>query len=413
MTTATPVERLRGQLDNVKTSGSGFTARCPAHDDRHNSLKIDESNDGRCLVHCYAGCDLDAILKTLDWTVADLFPPQEPTVRQNGHARRIVATYDYCDEAGTLLYQVVRFDPKGFQQRRPDGRGGWVWSLGGVRRVLYCLPELLAADPDEPVLLGEGEKDQERLRKAGCVATTHAGGVGNTDKALPLYTEALRDRHVVILPDNDEAGRKHAETVAQALNGVAASVRVLMLPGLPPKGDVSDWLDAGGDTAQLRALIDEAPAWTPSDPEETAQDTSPQTAPDFPIEALPPAIRAYVEAAAESIPVPVEMIAVPLIGGAAALIGNRLHLALKPSYREYLSLYLALVMPPGTAKSPALKLALWPLDVLQRGAMKDYREKIATYDSDLDRWKARKPEERGGEAGQADTPPLLQLQPDS
>jgi hypothetical protein len=166
---------------------------------------------------------------------------------------RIVATYDYRDERGVLLYQSVRFEPKDFRQRRPAGKDKWAWNLQGVRRVLYNLPELLAAPPERPVFVVEGEKDVENLRQIEVLATTNAMGAG---KWLPEYGEALRGRHVVVLPDNDRAGREHAEAVARSLDGVAASVLVVEPPGLPEKGNVSDWLAAeGNDKRRLLELV--------------------------------------------------------------------------------------------------------------------------------------------------------------
>jgi hypothetical protein len=177
--------------------------------------------------------------------------------------RKIVATYGYQDQNGQLLFQVVRFDPKDFRQRRPNGRGEWIWNLDGVDRVLYRLPELLRAAAYATVYVVEGEKDCDSLHKRGLTATTNPGGAG---KWLPSMSGHLRDRSVVILPDNDEAGAKHAGDVAQALQGIAKSVRVLRLPGLPDKGDVSDWLAAGGTAEELERL--EAGAEEPPPPPE-------------------------------------------------------------------------------------------------------------------------------------------------
>jgi hypothetical protein len=175
-----------------------------------------------------------------------VFRLQDET-RQNGQSH-VVAEYDYRDEAGIMLYQVVRRVPKDFRQRRPDGKGGWIWNLQGVHRVLYRLPELLAAPIAEPVFIVEGEKDCDRLRGLGLVATTNSGGAG---KWKGEYREALRGRRVVLLPDNDEPGQQHMAAVRQSLAGVAASVTVVELPDLPPKGDVSDWIDAGGTAHRL------------------------------------------------------------------------------------------------------------------------------------------------------------------
>jgi hypothetical protein len=172
------------------------------------------------------------------------------------NARRVVSAYDYRDEESALLFQAVRYDPKGFSQRRPNGAGGWVHKLNGTRRVLYRLPELLAADPAQTVFVVEGEKDADRLASLGFLATTNAGGAG---KWRDEYAEALRGRPVVVISDNDGPGREHAAKVARSVQGVAASVRILELPNLPPKGDVCDWLDAGGIVDELLVLAENAP----------------------------------------------------------------------------------------------------------------------------------------------------------
>ena len=179
---------------------------------------------------------------------------------ENGTGTRseILETYDYQDEDGSLLYQVVRKLPKRFLQRRPDGRGGWTWKLGGVRRVLYGLPQLIEAiGLEKPIAIVEGEKDANRLADLGVTATTNAAGAG---KWRSEYSECLIGAQVFIIADNDDAGREHAHAVARSLHGVAAAVRIIELPDLPPKGDVSDWLDAGGTVDELLRLVSDAPA---------------------------------------------------------------------------------------------------------------------------------------------------------
>ena len=165
---------------------------------------------------------------------------------------RIVATYDYTDEHGGLLFQAVRYQPKSFKQRRPDGRAAGCGSLEGVRRVLYRLPEVLAADE---VIVVEGEKDADRLRALGFVATTNPQGAG---KWRPEYAEALAGKRVVVLPDNDEAGRKHAGKVAaepagQGREREGARAR----RACPRRATPRDWLDAGHTADELRRLIAE------------------------------------------------------------------------------------------------------------------------------------------------------------
>ena len=124
----------------------------------------------------------------------------------------VAAAYDYCDEAGALVFQVLRYEPKTFRQRRPEG-SGWSWSVKGVRVLPYRLPELLA-DPAATVFLVEGEKDADRLAALGLVATCNAGGAGKWKKE---HSEFLRARRVVVLPDNDSAGEKHAQQVERSL----------------------------------------------------------------------------------------------------------------------------------------------------------------------------------------------------
>lgn len=170
--------------------------------------------------------------------------------------RRIVASYPYTDRDGNLLFEVVRFEPKDFRQRRPDGKGGWQWSVKGTAMVPFHLPDLIAAiTAGKRIYIPEGEKDVLSLRKLGLAATCNAGGAG---KWPAHFADHFHGADVVVLPDNDDAGRAHADLVVRSLVNVATSVRVLALPGLPHKGDVSDWLAAGGTAEKLEALADGA-----------------------------------------------------------------------------------------------------------------------------------------------------------
>ena len=196
--------------------------------------------------------------------------------------RRLVATYDYCDADGRLVYQACRHEPgrdgrtKDFSQRVPDGTSDWRWSMTGVTRVLYRLPEVLAAvAAGELVYIVEGEKDADQLTLYGLTATTNVGGAGKWKRD---YSAALAGAHVVILPDNDAPGATHGDTVAASLDGVAASLKVVTLPGLPPKGDVSDWLAAGNTIDELHALVAATAAYTPPPPA-AAPDAAPRLGP--------------------------------------------------------------------------------------------------------------------------------------
>ena len=168
--------------------------------------------------------------------------------------------YDFRDENKELLYQTVRYEPKDFRQRRPDGQGGWDWKLNGTPRVPYRLPELLTTNQFRTVLIVEGEKDCDRLAGLGLTATTNSGGAG---KWRDEYNQYFAGRKVAILPDNDEPGRRHAQQVAESLQTVGASVKIVELPGIPEKGDVSDWLDAGGTIDELRNIVNATAVFEP------------------------------------------------------------------------------------------------------------------------------------------------------
>jgi 5S rRNA maturation endonuclease (ribonuclease M5) len=166
-----------------------------------------------------------------------------------------VARYRYTDEQGNALFDSVRFEPKDFRLYPPGQSSG---GIRGVPRVLYRLPEVVAAlRAGEPVLVVEGEKDADRLVELGLCATTSPMGAGKWGK---VDSSPLAGASVVILPDNDEAGRGHAGDVRADLKARGCDVSVVELPGLPDKGDVSDWLDAGGTAERLQERVEEVEA---------------------------------------------------------------------------------------------------------------------------------------------------------
>lgn len=166
--------------------------------------------------------------------------------------RRIEAEYDYTGEAGELLYQVIRFDPKGFTQRRPDGAGGWIWKKS-ERQVLYHLPEVIASNF---VVIVEGEKDVETLRAHGLVATCEAGGANAP--WLDAYTDALRGKEVVLIPDNDEPGQQRGDRIARALLGHVA--RLSLVESLDGSKDVTQWMQSHSGAELLGAIFGEVAA---------------------------------------------------------------------------------------------------------------------------------------------------------
>ena len=234
------------RLQGVRSVRGGWTAKCPAHDDRVSSFSISEQGQ-KVLLFCHAGCTLKEICAALGIEERDLFNDKPQHTRTKiSPVERIVAEYPYTDENGGLLYQAVRYEPKGFRQRRPDGKGGWAWNLIGVRRVLYHLPDVLAA---REVLICEGEKDCETAHALGFVATCNPGGAG---KWREEYSEHMCGKQITIIADADDPGSKHAQHVAQSLQGEAASLKVIELPGAK---DLSEWVERGGTRDALLELI--------------------------------------------------------------------------------------------------------------------------------------------------------------
>ena len=212
---------------------------------------------------------------------------------------KIVKTYDYRDEIGELLFQVVRFEPKDFRQRRPGGCG-WIWKLGDARRVLYLLPELVkAVAAGQTIYIPEGEKDVDNLRAIGLAATTNPGGI---KKWRAEYSEYLRGADIVVLPDNHAEGREHGDQVVASLHGIAKRIRILDIGkhwgGCPDKGDISDWIAAGVTAEKLKAMADAlpdvaAPADNHSSEQKSAEDCAavqkgqPLSIADFLVKELP------------------------------------------------------------------------------------------------------------------------------
>lgn len=246
---------LADAVHAVRRDGKPRDVQCSAHEDARASLSVSVADDGKILLCCHAGCATEAVLQSAGLTWADVMPPPNQKSR-----REIVARYDYTDEHGALLYQVVRFEPKDFRQRQPDGDGGWTWKVKGVRRVLYRLPELHGCTV---AYIPEGERDVHSLVDIGLPATCNAGGAG---KWRADYTQQLRDagvRKVVVLPDNDQPGRDHANDVARSCHSAGMEVKIIELPGLNAKGDVADWIAAGHTREDLATLVKATPLYLP------------------------------------------------------------------------------------------------------------------------------------------------------
>lgn len=204
--------------------------------------------------------------------VADLIRVYEPSINvadrmasfgmpKADAPQRTERVWDYVDRDGEIRYQVVRIDDrtgKTYRQRHVDQDGEIHWGMQGVTALPYNLPAIVGST--KPIFIVEGEKCADALISRGLIATTNHGGAG---KWWPPLVEYFRARNVIIVPDNDAPGEKHARIVADALTGTAKSIRILRLPGLKAKGDVADWIEHGGTVDKLTSLAKAAPIYDP------------------------------------------------------------------------------------------------------------------------------------------------------
>jgi putative DNA primase/helicase len=235
--------RIAHALRGGRKSGANWVACCPAHRDRNPSLALHDSVEGQVLVHCHAGCTQAAVIAALK--ELGLWPENTKRARS-----RIVTEYSYTDEHNRLLYQVVRTEPKGFFQRYPDGLGGWV-NRKHRRQVLYRLQDVIRAPI---VFIVEGEKDVETLRSQGFIATTIAGGA--KAEWLAAYTDILRGREVILVPDNDEPGWALMRRIAKALLGKVARLTCFDDHHRAGAKDITEWFELGHAEVEFVNLLE-------------------------------------------------------------------------------------------------------------------------------------------------------------
>jgi len=434
MTLSEVIKVLEARGCQPRQCGKGWTARCPAHDDRNPSLSVDAGSGGRVLLHCHAGCSTENIVRALGLEMRDLMPAKAsryagfPQAKPSGNGRafptaeaaiasldtsmerkgwRRTGRWDYQDADGNCVGVVLRYDhPDGTKSIYPLARIDGTWHIAAMPppRLLYRLPELLAADTSTPVIVCEGEKSVEAARRCGLVATTSAGGA----KAANMTDwTPLAGRHVVILPDNDKPGEAYAEDVAKAAQAAgAADVRILRLAGyalnLPEGGDIADVVESEtwcglslGDAATLdKWILKTAETIPPVRPEDLAAGPTIEPFTPFPTEMLPEPMREYVQVSARAIGCDAAYVAAPLLSAAAAAIGNSRAIQLKRGWTEPAILWTAIIGESGTQKSPALRAALRPVHKRQKELMQKYKEDreqyeaaLAEYEEQLRSWK--------------------------
>jgi len=376
------------QAIGARPNGGSFHCPSPNHagGDKNPSLSINRK-DGRTVAYCHScglkGTPVQVLAEVCGLAHGDAAERLAATAGVTSSATTMVskgnglgeevAWYPYTDEAGVLLYEVVRFAfPKTFRPRLPDG----TWSLPkSVRRVLFRLPEVIAGvEANRHILVVEGEKDADELVQRDFVTTTCPGGAG---KWKPEFSEILRGARVVILPDNDDPGREHGQTIAQALEGIASEVRVLDLPDLPAKGDVSDWFKAGGTDDELNALVMSAPMWEPlgnrarcsndlAEPFEWLEHPSLPGEPEpepLPLDALPPVLRDMARTSHEVTQAPLDSAIAVVLGGVSVAIVGKVWVEICPR-RQWIKPaheYVGIQQPSGTGKSPLINMVQRPI----------------------------------------------------
>lgn len=276
MTNAAAIDRLRDRLRDLgeptrMDRGDSFRTRGICHDGDDPDTVSVRRNGGKVDIRCHKCDGDDDFLTAVGWTARDLYdepregrmgrqerptalpkprakatPPKTPQERRKAQRplRGEVAAYPYYDEAGTLLYEVVRIETsegKSFRQLGADG----CYGIDGVRRVLYRLPHVLeVAQAGGTIMVVEGEKDVDSLNAIGMCATTTTNGAKS--EWLPEFTQSLKGAgQVVVVADNDETGKERALRVTAALGGAGIPVRAVLPAVDVPKADITDHLQAG------------------------------------------------------------------------------------------------------------------------------------------------------------------------
>jgi hypothetical protein len=308
--------------------------------------------------------------------VLRLFPKKLPS-RQK---RREVAYYNYTDESGKLLFQKVRYEPKDFLCRVPDGTGGWTYKLNDMRRVLYRLPDVIKSPV---VFICEGEKDCDLLAGHGYTATCNYDGAGkwNAD-----YNPYFTDKFVYILPDNDDPGRKHAATIYENLNDITADFRIVELPGLPNKGDLSNWFDNGGTVEKFDQVLTNTPEGLPKSFAFTESTGStvilPKPRQPFPVDCIPEPGQTLIRDIAESVNVDASFPATVYLAVCAGLIGASRKVQIKRGWYEQSIIWAAIISRPSGGKTPAIDGTIEPLKPIEKRKIEAFEAELIKYESE-------------------------------
>lgn len=427
-----PLDSTLVRLKGVKRTSTGWTAQCPAHDDRAPSLSVREGDDGRVLLKCHAGCSAEQVVQSMGMHMSDLFVPSKQSIdRQRRPPSRAAfpseeaalahlarkfgpptSRWAYLDAHGKPVGVVARWDrTDGSKTFRPVSLfcDGWRTCAIPDPRPLYRLPDLARA---ATVLVTEGEKAADVAQRLGLTATTSVGGAqaaGHTD------WQPLAGKEVWLFPDNDAAGERYVADVLERLASLLPQprVRVVRLPGLAEKGDIADWVaarpasDARSMHTELKALADAAPVCQLGLPAATPDRFVP-----FPVDALPEPMARFVGTVATAIGCDPSYVALPLLVAAGAAIGNARRLTVKRGWDVPPILWGAIVGESGTAKSPAFRVALRPLRDRQQKLLEQHQRAMERYEVELAKWeKAHARWKRGKNA--EEPPPTKPVRPEA
>jgi hypothetical protein len=438
------VTRILEKLSDAKETTSGWSARCPAHEDGTASLSIGEGRDGRVLLKCHAGCPTKEIVAALGLEERDLFEvdsaattTKSSSSKATKKAGKAYATadaaqkayerthgecsyrYEYRDAKDRLPYVVLRWDrPDDTKEIRPISKhpDGWRQEHMPEPRPLYLLRSILS-DPSSRMYVVEGEKCVHALVALGLLATTSSGGSNAAGKA---DWSPLAGREVVILPDNDDAGRKYAEEVAEILQRLdpPAIVRVVELDGLAPQGDVADLAAADESDADLQALREKierlADEAEPLKPEAATSSTSSTSSPieawrPFPTTTLPKVAATLVEESARSIGCDEAFIALPLLAVLGSAIGTTRRVELKPGWRAFPIVWPVTVAESGSQKSPGADVSLDHVREREDRLHEEYVSELSTYEIEVEDYEKARSTWR--QAKKSDDPPPSRPRP--
>jgi len=258
--------RVRSPLKPI--GKARWKAGCPLHPDDNPSLSIQRQSG---LFKCF-GCsasgsvfDFEMRLRGVDFLTAlqSLAVEAGLASADETQGSRLVRTHRWRDANGSLVWERLRYEPKDFRVRRPDGNGGWIWNIDGVLPMWYNADLIaVASEGDRIIWVFEGEHDADEGTGVGVLGTT----TGSVTSWKPELAAQLAGWCIRIVPHQDDEGQGYGQAVASRLHGVAASVRIVRLPGMTHKGaDFADWVAAGGTKEALFALAEAAPEWVPGD----------------------------------------------------------------------------------------------------------------------------------------------------